>query len=159
MKIDSNKKERLQFLSRVAEKEAKHLMNTAEKLFKEGFSVERAKTLDVDEGLSERLEAFTSRFARLQDTLGDKLIPALLEALNEKKRAQIDNLDAAERLGWLASVDEWQVMRQLRNQMVHEYIEDLTVLVSAINTANHFVPVLILVVQNLKKEMLQRGWV
>jgi len=29
------------------------------KLFKGGFVVERAKTLNVDEALSERLEAFT----------------------------------------------------------------------------------------------------
>lgn len=41
-------------------------------------------------------------FWRLQDTIGDKLIPALLRALGEPQGAVIDNLDRAERLGWLA---------------------------------------------------------
>ncbi|MEQ9394231.1 hypothetical protein [Haliea sp.] len=30
----------------------------------------------------------------------------------------------AEKLGWLDSADEWMTFRKLRNQMVHEYIED-----------------------------------
>lgn len=158
MNIDNDKKIRLQFLCRVVKKEVNHLTKTVEKLFKTDFSIERAKTLDVDDELSERLEAFTSRFARLQDTLGDKLIPNLLDALNEKKRTQIDNLDMAERLGWLPYAEDWQVIRQLRNQMVHEYIEDLNILVSAINSAYHFVPILKSLEQNLIKEMQQRNW-
>jgi len=158
MTIDSLKKERLQFLCRVVEKEGIYLTRTTKRLFEEPFSIERAKTLDVDDALSERLEAFVSRFSRLQDTLGDKLLPNLLDALNEKKRTQIDNLDMAERLGWLSNVDDWQVMRQLRNQMVHEYIEDLNVLVSAINTAYHFVPILIAMEKNLRGEMQYREW-
>jgi len=125
MSIQSNQKERLQFLCRVAGKETALLNKTVNRLFEKEFSLERAKILVVDDELLERLEVFTSRFARLQDTLGDKLLPVLLEALNEKQRTHIDNLDIAERLGWLPSVEDWQIMRQLKNQMVHEYIEDL----------------------------------
>jgi len=44
----------------------------------------------------------------------------LLAALGEKPSSAIDNLDRAERLGLLKSVDEWITMRNLRNQMVHE---------------------------------------
>jgi len=33
--------------------------------------------------LAERLDAFAARFARLQDTAGDKLLPALLTWLGE----------------------------------------------------------------------------
>lgn len=79
MSIKNIQKERLQFLCRVVEKEGIYLSRTTERLFKEEFSLERAQTLDVDDELSERLEAFVSRFARLQDTLGDKLLPVLLE--------------------------------------------------------------------------------
>jgi hypothetical protein len=35
-------------------------------------------------------------------------------------------------------------MRRLRNQMVHEYIEDLAVLTSALRTGHAFVPTLVL---------------
>jgi hypothetical protein len=63
------------------------------------------------------VEAFVSRFSHLQDTLGDKLIPKLLSALGERQATAMDNLDTAERLGWISSADEWQAIRQLRNQM------------------------------------------
>ena len=49
---------------------------------------------NVDE--TERVEAFVSRFGRLQDTLGDKLLPLYLQALGERRGATIDNLDRAE---------------------------------------------------------------
>ena len=72
---------------------------------------------------------------------------------------KIDNLDVAERLGWLPDAEQWLMIRQLRNQMVHEYIEDLKILVSAINSAYHYLPVLISLEKNLKQEMQQRDWI
>ena len=93
--------------------------------------------------LAERLDAFVSRFARLQDTVGDKLLPALLTALAEKPGAAIDNLDRAEKIGLMESADTWMQMRKLRNQMVHEYIEDLAVLSSALRTGHAYVPTLV----------------
>ena len=97
----------------------------------------------MDPILAERIDAFVSRFGRLQDTVGDKLLPTLLSALAETPGAAIDNLDKAEKLGLLVSADEWMVMRRLRNQMVHEYIEDLTVLSSALRSGHAFVPALV----------------
>lgn len=88
-------------------------------------------------------EAFVGRFGRLQDTVGDKLLPLLLAALGEKPIAAIDNLDRAERLELLKSADEWMTMRNLRNQMVHEYVDDSVVLRSALQTGHAFVPALI----------------
>lgn len=43
--------------------------------------------------------------ARLQDTVGDKFVPALLQALEEPIGAVVDNLDRAERLGWITFAD------------------------------------------------------
>lgn len=40
----------------------------------------------------------------------------------------IDNLDRAERLDLIKSTDDWLTMRKLRNQMVHEYVEDPEIL-------------------------------
>jgi hypothetical protein len=118
MKIDSGKLERLKFLARVIEKESHHLTVSLGRVFKEPFTVERAKATYSDEDLSDSLEAFTSRFARLQDTLGDKLIPQLLNAMGEKQASVIDNLDKAERFGWIVSADEWLAIRDLRNQIL-----------------------------------------
>jgi len=41
--------------------------------------------------LAEQVEAFVSRFGRLQDNLGDKLLPELLTALGEKTSVVIDH--------------------------------------------------------------------
>jgi len=111
-----------------------------------------------DADLAERVEAFASRYGRLQDTLGDKLLRLTLLALGERPAAGIDNLDRAERLGLLNAADEWMAMRKIRKQMVHEYIEDMTVLASALRTAHDFVPVLIAAANAMVSEAEQRGW-
>lgn len=149
---------RLQFLVRVVRKECQHLATTDQRLFGDSFTPERAGQLEADPDLAERVEAFVGRFGRLQDTIGDKLLPVLLVALGETPAAAIDNLDRAERLGLIASADEWMTMRKLRNQMVHEYVEDLAVLASALQTGHDFVPVLTGAANNLIAEIERRNW-
>jgi len=51
-----------------------------------------------DEALAERLDAFVARFARVQDTAGDKLLPVLLQRVGEPVGSALDNLDRAP--GW-----------------------------------------------------------
>lgn len=143
MKIPPSLQARLTFLARVTQKECDHLLTTNHRLFEDLFTIERAQQLETDPELSERLDAFVSRFGRLQDTVGDKLLPALLAAMGETPGPAIDNLDKAEKFGLLPSSDAWMEMRKLRNQMVHEYIEDLAVLCSALRTGHQFVPSLV----------------
>lgn len=149
---------RLQFLARVIEKECRDLRFTDQRLFTEAFTSERAGRLAEDPDLAERVEAFVGRFGRLQDTLGDKLLPHLLAALGEKAGAALDNLDRAERLGWIESADQWLSVRQLRNQMVHEYIEDMAILASALQAGHAFVPTLLAVADTVTAEVARRGW-
>jgi len=149
---------RLQFLTRVVRKECKHLTTTDQRLFGGLFTLEQAARLEEDPDMAERVEAFVGRFGRLQDTVGDKLLPLLLSTLGEKSFAAIDNLDRAERLGLLKSADEWMIMRNLRNQMVHEYVEDPVVLSSALKTGHAFVPTLIETANKMCAEIERRGW-
>lgn len=149
---------RLKFLTRVVRKECQHLAITDQRLFIGIFTLAQAAQLEADHDLAERVEAFVGRFARLQDTVGDKLLPLFLIALGEKASAAIDNLDLAERLGLLKSADEWMTMRNLRNQMIHEYVEDPAVLVNALQSAHAFVPTLIAVANKMLDEIELRGW-
>lgn len=149
---------RLRFLARVVSKECKHLTTTDKRLFADLFTMEQAIRLEDDPDLAERVEAFVGRFGRLQDTVGDKLLPLLLTALGEKPSAAIDNLERAERLGLIKSADEWMTMRNLRNQMVHEYVEDPVVLISALQTGHVFVPVLIDAANKMIAEIERRDW-
>lgn len=143
MKIADSLATRLDFLARVTEKECRHLLDTDGRLFGSLFTMEEAQKIETDPILAERLDAFVSRFGRLQDTVGDKLLPTLLSALAETPGPAIDNLDKAEKFGLIASADAWMEMRRLRNQMVHEYIEDLAVLASALRSGHDFVPALV----------------
>ena len=149
---------RLQFLVRVVRKECKHLNITDQRLFGSRFTLEQATRLEEDPDLAEQVEAFVGRFGRLQDTVGDKLLPLLLTALGEKPSTAIDNLDRAERFGLIKSTDEWMTMRNLRNQMVHEYIEDPVVLSSALQTGHAFVQTLIVTANKMIAEIVRRGW-
>ena len=134
---------RLAFLARVVEKECSHLLETDSRLFSDQVTEQEALKIAADPLLAERLDAFVARFGRLQDTVGDKLLPSLLEALFETPGPAIDNLDKAERFGFIESADDWMQMRRLRNQMVHEYIEDPAVLSNALRTGHAFVPKLV----------------
>lgn len=157
MTLNRGKLERVKFLSRVVKKEIHHLNYSASKVFNQPFTVERAKKLANDQEQAEQVEAFTSRFCRLQDTIGDKLLPAWLEILSERSNVAIDNLDKAEKIGVLPSVELWLELRQLRNQMIHEYIEDLTLLVDALQAAykhlEFIVGVAELIIKDLDKRM------
>ena len=143
MSLPASHQERLAFLARVTEKECLHLLQTDARLFGDLFTVEEVQKIEIDPILAERLDAFVSRFGRLQDTVGDKLLPALLISMAEKPGAAIDNLDRAEKLGFIESAETWMEMRRLRNQMVHEYIEDLVILASALRAGHTFVPSLV----------------
>jgi hypothetical protein len=136
--------QRLAFLLETVALEAGHLAATDARLFAEAFTPERAAAVKSDEALSERMDAFAARFARLQDTLGDKLLPVLLQRLGEPVSSVLDNLDRAARLGLLAVPSEqWIAARALRNRMVHEYIRRPELLAEALNEAHRAVPMLL----------------
>jgi hypothetical protein len=125
-------------------------------LFGELALAQTLKQLDIDPLLAERLDAFVSRFGRLQDTVTYKLLPALLQAMAEPRGAALENLDRAEKLGWLDSADQWLEMRKLRNQMVHECIEDRVVLTDALQAGHAFVPMMLAVASRLIEKTQQR---
>ena len=143
MESSASTQSRLVFLVCVTERICSNLLFTDARLFGETSAIEDELKIEFDTIFAERLDAFVSRFGRLQDTVGDKLLPALLISMAEKPGPAIDNLDRAEKLGYIDSADAWMEMRRLRNQMVHEYIEDLAILASALRTGHAFVPSLV----------------
>jgi hypothetical protein len=96
---------------------------------------------DID--LSERTDAFVARFGRPQDSGADKLLPVLLDWLSEPVGPAIDNLDKAERLGWIGSVQTWTEVRPLRYRMIHETVRDPAELASALMATHATVPLLV----------------
>ena len=130
-------------LIQITAKEVRYLQRTTTRLSAIKIDIAWVKSLDENDGDSEMLDAFVSRYSRLQDTLGDKLLPALLRASLEKTGAQLDNLLRAEKLAWIESTEEWVELRELRNRMVHEYIETAEDMLEALQQALLSVSVLI----------------
>lgn len=132
--------DRLVRLLELVEREDIHLMAVRTRLLGNDCAVDAARVqrLLADEVGIDRLESFAAKFGRMQDTCVDKLVPSLLRAAGESLGAAIDNLMRMEKLGLIASSDEWLEMRRLRNRPVHEYMEKPEDLAPALERACHF---------------------
>ncbi len=148
--------ERLRHLCEVVEREIQHLQLTDRHLFAEPFTANRAEGLNSNHNEAERVDAFVARFGRLQDTTGDKLLPALLGLLGNEPGPVIDNLNLIAKWGWLEQPEHWLEARWLRNRMIHEYIRDPALLSEALNEAHLRVPLLVQTAQRLTAEAHRR---
>ena len=149
--------DKLRFLAETVLAEAALLRITDGRLFAITMDAHRAASLRDDIDLAERVDAFVARFGRLQDTLGDKLLPAVLGWLAEPVGPAIDNLARAERLGWIRSATDWIECRQLPNFMIHEYVRDMIVLAAALSKGHLAVPMLDAAAQALAGLVLSAG--
>ncbi|NTV10928.1 MAG: hypothetical protein HGA47_09170 [Zoogloea sp.] len=127
----------------IAAREAHHLEWSRQRLFAQPITPAWVDSLATHPELAERLEAFVSRFGRLQDTVADKLLPRWLQALAERPGSQIETLNRAERLGVIEDVTHWLEARQLRNRLVHEYMLDSADFAGALNLARDYSRMLI----------------
>jgi hypothetical protein len=134
---------RLEHLLRVAEKEVKYLLHTSQRLSVEVIDASWVAGLEQQPDLAERIDAFVARFGRLQDHLGDKLTPEMLRQMLETPKTAIDNLNKMEKLGLLSSMLDWIEARNLRNRLVHEYVDNSQEFAESINRALELVPLLV----------------
>ncbi len=69
------------------------------------------------------IDQFIFRFSKLQDALGTKIFRYTLELLDEDviTLPMRDILNRLERYALIPSVDEWTYIRELRNEIAHDY--------------------------------------
>ena len=82
------------------------------------------------------LDQLAYRFTKLQDTMGQKVLPTILELAQEPIASDAtfaEKLNWLERMGALPSADEWKKLRVARNAIAHEYPDDQDLRVSAVN--------------------------
>ena len=97
------------------------------------LSVEGYKALQKDE--VQALDQYLFRFAKLQDTLGDKLFKLILIAYDPGEEAVpfIDMLNRLEKLGFITSAKEWMHLRKIRNEISHQYDDEPEEMAQALN--------------------------
>jgi Protein of unknown function DUF86 len=78
-------------------------------------------------------EALTSRYARLSDMILQKLFRGLDRLELEDSGTLLDALNRAEKRGLIDSAADFQEIRELRNEIAHEYTqEDLRALFESV---------------------------
>ena len=83
------------------------------------------------------LDQTAYRFMKLQDSLGEKVMPGLLSAtldpLPPDDATFAEKLQRLERLGALPSVTAWRLLREVRNSLAHEYPDHSALQAQALN--------------------------
>jgi hypothetical protein len=107
-----------------------------------------------DPDLIAALDQFTYRFAKLQDVMSAQVFRRfVLDVLREPVETLpvIDILNLLERYGYLPSTARWQEIREVRNQITHEYQLDPSELIVTLAIAFGMVAEMSDVVEVLKR--------
>lgn len=83
------------------------------------------------------VDQFILRFTKLQDAMGSRLFPAILQYLQEpyEERPMLDKLNRLEKLRYIQSAEVWQNIRNTRNKFAHDYPDDWEKNAALINLA------------------------
>lgn len=141
----------------LAEKEVAHLSYTHRTLFAQPIGLQWVQTLAKREDLSEKIDAFVSRFGRLQDHIGEKLIPRFAALLGGVPKSLLDNLAYAEKAEWIDHAEWFVAARKLRNLLVHEYMEEAELFLESLQAADEATHKLIDVVTRIKQQAATLG--
>ncbi len=89
--------------------------------------LEAADVANISAEVRRTLDQLAYRFMKLQDALGEKVLPGLLVATLDALPPHAtfaEKLQRLERLGALPSADAWRLLREVRNALAHEYPEN-----------------------------------
>lgn len=141
----------------LARKEAAHLQYTHRTLFAQSIDAAWVRQLSTRDDLAEKIDAFVSRFGRLQDHLGEKLIPRFAALLGEAPQSVLDVLAYAEKVQWVESAESFIGARKLRNLLVHEYMSDTQLFLQALVSAREAAQMLFRTVAAIEAEAAALG--
>ena len=141
----------------LAQKEVAHLAYTHRTLFAQPIDLDWVRSLAQREDLSEKIDAFVSRFGRLQDHIGEKLIPRFAALLGSTPKSLLDNLAYAERAGWVESAETFVSARKLRNLLVHEYMAEAELFLEALHAADEATRMLMDIVTRVEQQAATLG--
>ncbi|WP_069470860.1 hypothetical protein [Candidatus Marithrix sp. Canyon 246] len=85
----------------------------------------------------EHIDQFVYRFQKLQDDMGTKLFKSVLANLGETEifnKPILEIINIMKKYGIIANDIDWQSMREIRNSLAHEYLDDIN---SDIELLNH----------------------
>jgi hypothetical protein len=141
----------------LVQKEAEHLRYSQSTLFALPIDLIWVQSLENRPALAEKVEAFVSRFGRLQDHLGDKLLPRFAALKGESSKTLLDALAVAEKTELLVSADAFIAARKLRNALVHEYMRDAQTFLESLFEAQQACHMFFAVIEKVEAEIDRLG--
>lgn len=91
-------------------------------------SLVKCRDLDFSSPISfeieESLDALSSKFSRLSDIYTQKILKTIIFLLREDAPTFLDRVNLCEKLGIIPSADEIIAIRDLRNTISHEYLNE-----------------------------------
>jgi hypothetical protein len=117
------------------------------------FPLNAGRLRELDDAQVAIIDQFVGRFAKLQDAMGAKLLPMMLELTKEQGDLEVylDKLNRLEKIGALPSVDEWLELREMRNAFAHDYPEDSELQAAILNRAYARADRLVEILQHVRK--------
>jgi hypothetical protein len=102
------------------------------------FPIDTKSFLELAPEQVSRTDQLIYRFSQLQDTIGNKLFPLILEGLGEytPNMPFIDILNTLEKLSIIEGAEQWLSLREIRNLVTHEYSGNEQEMVDALNELN-----------------------
>lgn len=130
-------------------------LDSAERWLKRSYRI--CRDIDFTGELGEEdydaLETLTSRFARVSDMVLQKMFRNIDRLELEDGGTLLDALNRAEKRGLVESVDQFRLMRELRNEIAHEYsLEELQELFASVL---EYTPVLFTIIGNIRAYCLR----
>jgi hypothetical protein len=99
------------------------------------FPLSESRFLTLNNNDLGQLEILTGRFAKLQDVIGSKVFPLLVDSMRENVKGSsfIDLLEHLEKIELIESVEFWLELRKVRNFVSHEYPDNPKLMVDHLN--------------------------
>ncbi len=90
---------------------------------KHNFPLDEGKYNALSQDDLSYIDQLIFRFSKMQDSMGHRLFPALLEGLGEDISGLpfIDLLTKLEQLNLIDNHKQWLILRETRNLVIHEY--------------------------------------
>ncbi|WP_257287285.1 hypothetical protein [Endozoicomonas sp. SESOKO2] len=105
------------------------------------------------------MDQFSTRFCKLQDAIGAKLFPHVLDLVGEQGALNtfIDKLNRLEKIGAIDNAAQWPLFREMRNAFAHDYPEDSELNAETLNRAVPLASELLKVYHNIRDFALRYG--
>lgn len=134
----------------------KHILRISQAYdgIKDALPLSASAYIALRDGQIQSIDQYLFRFAKLQDTMGDKLFKLILEKYEENTQniPFIDILNKLEKLGFLPNAKEWIVLRKIRNDISHQYDDEPEEMSQAINNILNQKAILLEIYEHLKSK-------